>query len=236
MSENSEGMARPEKKSVWNSLEVAKLIVGIATPLMLFLLGQQIASAERERQQAAALNERSRAEAAAQFERVTSKRVELWDQLGPKLNDIYAYLLYVGHWKELTAKEIIQRKREADKLVYAYRPFFSDDFFEAYKRFMNSSFQTYNKMGSDAQPRTSSVDRNGEGIGLVTEYENSDCVFLTYNGLLQVVAADFALKVTSPDKRPQTPAEKIKEAGASASTAATEPDLETSAANERCPA
>src|SRR5262245_50752516 len=101
-------------KSPWNSLELSKLVVGALTPALIFWYGQQVIS-EREKA----------AEASEKYTQVVKKRVELWDKLAGHLNDIYCYFLYVGHWKALAQPDIVSKKRELDKLVYANRPFFS---------------------------------------------------------------------------------------------------------------
>lgn len=183
------------EKPVWNTLEIAKLVVGILTPLSLLFISSEFAQSERDR-----------TEQTTRFERVAEQRTRLWQSLGPQLNDIYAYLMYVGRWKQMTASYVVTAKREADRVFYANRPFFSGEFVEAYESFMNASFQTFNDMGQDAKPRTTAIYREQDSNDAVAGHENSDAVHSSYYQLLDVVAEEFGLTV-SPPQRPSTPSE-----------------------------
>ncbi len=128
-----------KEKSEWTSLEITKILVGAMTPLLIAYFGFHLNSKADARAEQLDAQAQMRAERIAQFERVTQKRVELWDEVGPRLNDIYAYLMYVGHWKEIDAAHIVKKKREVDKLVYSYQSFFSQEFHRAYSDFMKAS-------------------------------------------------------------------------------------------------
>lgn len=65
------------EKPVWNTLEIAKLVVGILTPLSLLFISSEFAQSERDR-----------TEQTTRFERVAEQRTRLWQSLGPQLNDI----------------------------------------------------------------------------------------------------------------------------------------------------
>ena len=122
-----------EQEKLWNSLEIAKILIGATTPLLVFFFGYQLS-----------LDDKERTDRIAQFERVTQKRLELWDEIAPDLNAIYSYLMYVGDWKELDADEVVEKKRQIDQVVYGYQPFFSQEFFEAYLAFSEASFEIRN--------------------------------------------------------------------------------------------
>jgi hypothetical protein len=116
-------MADPDAtaaKPLWNSLEVTKVVIAALTPFTLLILGQQFTAASQER----SVNE-------ARASKVVEKRVQLWDRLAMPLNDIYAYMMQVGQWKELNERDIIAPKRQADAIIHANRPFFSDEFYGA---------------------------------------------------------------------------------------------------------
>lgn len=194
--EASEGF----KKPVWNSLEIAKLVVGALTPILIFVYGQKFTS-EREKA----------AEAVEQYAQVIKKRVELWDKLAIGLNDIYCYYLYVGHWKSLSPNDIVSRKRDLDKIVFANRPFFSDKFFEHYQAFMGATFRTFGGWGKDAALRTHQIRPKDEGLDVssFTDEDNSKQIHERYFALLKFAATELNIHIPeagsgTPPKTPQT--------------------------------
>jgi hypothetical protein len=129
--------------SAWNSLEIAKLLVGALTPIAIFVftywtnqsqtleteaLTTQRQAEESKRQS----DDKAQAQANERFAQVVKYRAELWSSISPQMNDLYCYFLYVGHWKDLDPTEILKTKRSLDKLVYSNSPFFSPDFLIKY--------------------------------------------------------------------------------------------------------
>jgi len=204
-SEVSEGLkpddsAAVGSKSVWNTLELAKLIVGALTPALLFWYGQQLVS---EREQAA--------EGKEKYVQVVKKRVELWEKLAGNLNDVYCYFLYIGHWKALSAQEVVAKKREMDKLIYANRPFFSDDFFAHYDAYMKATFRTFGGWGKDAALRTRAIRPKDEGVDPTsfTDEDNSKEVHERYFALLKYAATELNIAIPNagagtPPRTPQS--------------------------------
>lgn len=133
-----------EKRPLWNSLEIAKLIVSAVTPILLLVLGVSINSSIKD------------------SERSTALRSEIYKSVGGDLNDIYSYLSFVGSWKELTPIEVIARKRAVDKAMFTYRPFFSKELFETYQRFMGEAFATFGGAGTDARIRSDITTPDGD--------------------------------------------------------------------------
>ena len=123
-------------ESPWTSLEIVKVTASLITPVLVLILGVLINNSIKS------------------AERSTSLRSEIYKTVGGDLNDIYSYLAFVGSWKEMTPKEIIQKKRAVDKAMYTYKPFFSDELFLTYKKFMDEAFATYGKPGKDARIRS----------------------------------------------------------------------------------
>jgi len=128
---------------------------------------------ERALQSEAFVTERAiRAEGAANEDRVRremaeekyesgliDRRLKIWQEVGPKINDIYVYIVRVGRWKELSSTEIVRLKREIDRSVFTYKAFFSESWLLAYQNFMNAAFDTYAGSGTDAKLRTSIAGR-----------------------------------------------------------------------------
>jgi hypothetical protein len=184
--------------SLWNSLEIAKLAVGVLTPISLLFISTQISQSEK-----------IQAEESARFQRVAEQRAVIWKDLSPKLNDIYAYLMYAGSWKSITAAEVVQNKRDADRIFYENRPFFSDKFSKGYNEFMNASFQYDDRIGEDAIPRTTANFRDKADHGAVSGQENWDAIHTSYYHLLDAVADDFGLDIKTPKRQP-TPLERAR--------------------------
>lgn len=140
------------------------------------------------------------------FSELVTKRVTLWDKLAFPLNDLYAYFLFVGNWKELTERDVIAAKRETDKIVHAYRPFFSQKFYDAYCAFMAEAFSMFGKRNADAKLRTRSIRPQDEAVepNRFTDEDNSGRIHAAYFALLTVAAEEFDIQLTTPIA-PETP-------------------------------
>jgi hypothetical protein len=107
---------------MWTSLEVAKLLVGIATPLTLVAVGWWL----KQREQINA--------------ELVRKRIAIYDALVPMANDILCFFTGRGRWKELDPAKIIEHKRALDRSMHCYRPFWSESCWALYRRFIEASF------------------------------------------------------------------------------------------------
>lgn len=173
--------------SSWNSLEIAKLVASLITPVLVLILGIVINNSIKS------------------ADRATALRSEIYKTVGGDLNDIYSYLAFVGRWKELTPVEVIDKKRAVDKAMYTYRPFFSDELFHTYETFMNEAFRPYGGAGKDARIRsdisTGDGDRKIHGREWQVDWEdrftkerNKSAQREAYNAFLEQLARDLALK------------------------------------------
>lgn len=137
-------------QSSWNSLEVVKLAVGLITPIIIVAFGIWVTR----------LAEQFKASIWAN-QKVIEKRIAIYDELAPLLNDLFCYYYFVGNWKELSPKHVLDIKRRLDKRVYTYASMFSKDFKELYDGLINLCFEHYTGSGRDAKLRTS-IGWNGE--------------------------------------------------------------------------
>ena len=78
------------------------------------------------------------------------KRLELYDQIAPDLNAIFCFFVWVGYWKDISPKDLIEKKRELDKIVNIYKHLLSPSFYTAYNDFIHLVFRTYSGAGKDA--------------------------------------------------------------------------------------
>ena len=109
----------------WNSLELAKLAVAISTPVTVLAVGWWI----KQREQINA--------------ELIRKRIAIYDEVVPMANDILCFYLAVGHWRDLDPGKVIERKREMDRLMYRYRPFWSEACWRRYAAFVDACFEHF---------------------------------------------------------------------------------------------
>src|ERR1700754_3371787 len=90
-----------EAKSVWNSLEISKLLVSLLTPIAIVWFTAQ---SDKNFRNSDHLQENEK--------RVFEYRQKVYDSVSYALNDFLCYELYIGNWKELSPAEIIGKKRK----------------------------------------------------------------------------------------------------------------------------
>lgn len=113
----------------WNSLEVAKLIVGLCMPLALVFIGVIIRRFERRLE--------GQIEA-MRFGRNWKK--EVYDEMSNDLNSLFCAFNYVGDWRRMSPDEIIQAKRQIERKFYAYAPIFSESTIQKLDALMRAAF------------------------------------------------------------------------------------------------
>ena len=85
------------------------------------------------------------------------KRIDLYDQVAPRLNDLLCAFLVVGHWKELPPPVVLQTKRDLDRVMHVYGPLFSQVVVGQYRVFIHKCFRTFTGSGCDALLRADRV-------------------------------------------------------------------------------
>ena len=140
-----------ENASVWNGLEIIKLVISILTPVTIVFLGYIFNRMIRKLEQARWANQK-----------VIEKRIVVFDKVAPKLNDLYCYFRYIGNWKELSPVDIIAAKRMLDKEMHVYSPLFSPRLMKLYGQFMDLCFRVYSGVGKDARLQTSINSPDGD--------------------------------------------------------------------------
>ena len=81
------------------------------------------------------------------------KRLQLFEEVAPKLNDIFCFYQAIGHWAELDPNEVIRRKRAIDRAIQVNRFLFEVGFWDAYQRFEKSHFDMFTAVGQPARLR-----------------------------------------------------------------------------------
>jgi hypothetical protein len=148
----------PLGATLWNSLEVVKLVVALITPVVVLLLGIWVTRLAKRFEQAQWANQK-----------VIEKRLAIYDELSPSLNDVYCYFTRVGSWNERSPDEIVALKRSMDRTANVYRYLFTPAFWDAYQSFIAACYETYTGAGRPARLRTSPDGRARERWGQVSE-------------------------------------------------------------------
>lgn len=127
----------------WNWLEAAKIVASVLTPLALAAVGIYVHRVTKRYEHGQ-----------WRSQKLVEKRLSVYEQLAPDLNDLLCYFTYVGCWKDLKPPAVVALKRSVDKKIYLAAPLFSPSFFQACMAFQNLCFETYNGWGEDALLRT----------------------------------------------------------------------------------
>ena len=87
------------------------------------------------------------------------KRIEVFDYMAPKLNDLLCFAVSVGSWRTLTPTSVITHKRELDRSFHIYRAMFSLPFAAAYTRLIEECyFSTWQGPGAPARLKLSTTE------------------------------------------------------------------------------
>lgn len=136
---------------MWNSLELAKLVVSALTPLLVVGLGAIVTRALRRIE-----------DTQWQNRKVIERRLILYDKMAPLLNDLLCFFLTIGHFREIDPPAALAKKRELDRLFYANEYLMSEHFASSFNAFIQVCFRHYAGVGHDAQLRMSLEDARSE--------------------------------------------------------------------------
>jgi len=133
--ENYHLMDAPEilqAEQIWNSLKIPITIIAALAPVIIaflvFRYKRIIKGLDKKHQTNQSLVE---------------KRIEIYDRISLKLNDIFCFYCYNGNWKEITPIDIVRLKKELDKDINVSTPVFSNDISEKYIEFMRLCFVSF---------------------------------------------------------------------------------------------
>ena len=139
--------------SLWNSLEIVKLVVSGLTPVVVLLLGIWISRLARRLEELQWANRT-----------IVEWRIKVYDEVATLLNDLSCYYTFVGNWKDLNPPQVVSLKRDLDKKIHTAAPLFSKKFLSLYFTFIHACFETYTGWGKDARLRTP-INRHREAAG-----------------------------------------------------------------------
>jgi hypothetical protein len=157
----------------WSSVQVVTVVVDALTPLTVAGFGAYLARASRRIEQVQWANQT-----------VVTRRLEIFGQLAPGLNQLLCFATFVGGWKEIQPRQAITIKRQLDETMYANRVLFSNQLFAAYRQFMATLFAMYSATGADAQLRAPIESKWGDRRKLPWWDESMAALFATTDASL----------------------------------------------------
>lgn len=126
----------------WSTLEIAKLVVGVLTPMSVAVLGWVFSRQLKRLDLSNWTNQK-----------LIEKRLAIYDEIAPRLNKLLCFFTWIGYWKTVSPAEAIQAKRELDRTVNIYRHVFEPEVYHAYQAYIEALFETYTGAGQDARLR-----------------------------------------------------------------------------------
>lgn len=123
----------------WTGLEITTLVIVTLTPIMIAFLAFRFNRIIK------------RLEKQWSNQKIIEKRIEIYDRIVPKLNDILCFYCYIGNWKEITPIDIMKLKSELDKDITISAPLFSHDLITKYNDFNTLCFISFTGWEHDAK-------------------------------------------------------------------------------------
>lgn len=139
-----------DAQQVWNSLEIAKIIIGALTPIVLAIAGWYINFHLRRLDNLRWSNQK-----------LVEKLIVIYDEISPMLNDLYCFYLWRGHWKDISPEDVVNTKRKLDKSIHIYKAMLGEEFYALYRDYIKSLFVEFTGAGEDAKIK--SAIRSAEG-------------------------------------------------------------------------
>ncbi len=181
-----------EPEKIWNSLEVVKLIASILTPIIVGIVGYQLAKIGKDLEKKQWTSRK-----------VIEKRLDFYDKVVPELNDLFCYYNRVGNWKELTPPELIEKKRKLDKEFHIYSHIFKENILvkHQYESFIHNCFKTYTGWGNDAKLKMSIAKRadlpnwkkEWNDLFVTSERVDKEVFNKSYNQLIYVIRKELEI-------------------------------------------
>lgn len=116
-------------EQIWNSLKIVIIIIAALAPMVVIIQALRF-----KRIKEGLINQHQK------NQKLVEKRLEVYERMGPKLNDLFCFFSYTGNWKELSPADIMSIKRELDKEINITTPLFSDALGRKYNSFMQLCF------------------------------------------------------------------------------------------------
>ncbi len=119
-------------EQVWRSLKIIIFIIATLAPFIIIFLvfryNRIISRLKRKHET---------------DQKIVEKRIEIYDRIAPKLNDLLSFYCYNGTWIKISPLDVLRLKRELDKEINIYTPLFSDELGKKYSDFIGLCFVSF---------------------------------------------------------------------------------------------
>jgi len=137
----------------WNSLEIVKLVASLFTTLLItffgFLINRNIMNLDKKNK----VNDK-----------ILEKRLQIYENIVPKLNDILCFHAYIGDWRDLTPIDIIKYKKSIGKELYMYSPLFTPKLIETYRDFISLCYEKSTDVSTKSKIKSSYKAREDNAL------------------------------------------------------------------------
>lgn len=123
-------------------LQIANLVVSALIPVAVIGVGYLVTRATKRLETVQWANQT-----------VIQRRLDVFQEVAPKLNRLLCFAVFVGSWKEITPADAIRLKRDADEIMHVNRVLFSPELFDAYLAFTATLFEFYARTDGNAPLR-----------------------------------------------------------------------------------
>jgi hypothetical protein len=154
----------------WTSLEIIKLTVSALIPIAVVGVGYIVSRATSRLESVKWANQT-----------IIQRRLDLFQQVAPKLNRLLCFAVFFGSWKEVTPADAIRLKREIDEIMYVNRVLFSSELLDAYLAFTRVLFELYARTDDNARLRVAIKSPLGDRRNLDWWDESMEREFSTSN-------------------------------------------------------
>ena len=181
-------------EQVWDNLKTAVIIIAVLGPVIIIFLTIRI--------------NRMKKHLISQYQsnqKLIEKRIEIFDQIGPKLNDMFSFFSYTGNWKELTPVDILRLKRELDMEINIKTALFSDELITKYTSFMTLCFVSHS--GWEDEERIKSLYELRQLNNL--EWSREWIPLFDTNNVIEATAENFLKPITIAERLFDKICEKI---------------------------
>lgn len=114
---------------LWRSLAMATMILAVVTPIVVGILAFRFSRSLKRLSKKQWSNEK-----------IVEKRMEIYNKMVPKINDLYCFFCYIGNWNELSPLAVLRTKKELDKDMNIYASLFTEGLSRKYDAFKQLCF------------------------------------------------------------------------------------------------
>lgn len=123
----------------WLDSDYVRLALDAATPIAVLVAGWMLKRREQ-------LNAE-----------LVRKRIAIYDEIAPLVNDILCFYTAVGRWRDLNPPAVIEQKRKIDRAMHVYRHFWDAAVWRRYRAWSEGCFEEYG--GGFGRPARLRLDR-----------------------------------------------------------------------------